>query len=225
MKGLKRNLRYWIGSMEVQVLIMVAVMLVMVVLMAGMNGENVLEVFWSRFSTYMILLIFIFTFSNSFSSVITYFPLTISLGSDRKSSFVAMQLSQHLIMAELLVISLLSMGYAWFDGMKKAAVMVAAIAVAVLFFLQGLGAIISMVTLKFGRNVGTAVYICVIVVTMLAIGIVAGFMAAGVGAQDFSWQDILQKIKVWLPIAAVLFDVAMVTMMYRCIAKCDLQFA
>lgn len=225
MKGLKRNLRYWLGNLEVQALTMTAVMLVMVVVMAFLEGENVIEIFWSRLSAYLILVMFIFTFSHAFSCMTNYFPLTISLGSDRKSSFIAMQLSQHLVMLELLTICLLSMNYAWDGVIRESIALVITVGVAVLFFLQGFGTIISMVTLKFGRNVGTAVYISVLVITMLAIGITAGFLAAGVEAQDFSWQDILENVKLWLPVAAILFDAAMVVMQYRCMRKCDLQFA
>ena len=225
MKGLKRNLRYWLGNMELQVLAMVAVLSVVTVLMAFMEGANILEIFGERFAAYMIMIMFIFTFSNSFSCVTIYFPLTISFGSDRKSSFVAMQLSQLLVMLELLVISLFLMCCTWFDGMRDVMGIVITVAVAALFFLQAFGAIISMVTLKFGRNVGTAVYIGVVVITTLAIGIVAGVSAAGVGAQDFSWQDLLPMIRLWLPIGAILFDAVMMTLLYRCMRKCDLQFA
>ena len=62
MKGLKRNLRYWLGNMELQVLAMVAVLSVVTVLMAFMEGANILEIFGERFAAYMIMIMFIFTF-------------------------------------------------------------------------------------------------------------------------------------------------------------------
>lgn len=225
MKDLNRNLRYWLRNMGIQVLTMIMVLLVMVVLMSYMEGENIFEVFWSRFATYMVLIMFIFTFSNSFSSVSIYFPLTVSFGSDRKSSFVAMQIAQHLMTLVLLVIGIFSMSYAWFEGIKEIMVAVVTIALAVMFFLQGLGAGISTITLKFGRNVGMAVYIIGVVVTMLTIGIVAGFAVVRADTWSVTPEDILQLIKIWLPIAAILFDAIMVAVLYKYMRKCDLQFA
>lgn len=225
MKNLKRNLRYWMRNMWIQALTMIIVLLVMVVLMSYLEGENILEVFWSRFATYMVLIMFIFTFANSFSSVSIYFPLTISFGSDRKTSFAAMQISQHLMTLVLLGIGIFSMSYAWFAGEKEVMAVVVTIALAVMFFLQGLGAGISTITLKFGRNAGMAVYIIGVVVTMLTIGIATGYAVVRGDTVEFQPEDILQWIKIWLPIVAVLFDAGMVTVLYRYMRKCDLQFA
>ncbi|MBE5884413.1 MAG: hypothetical protein E7291_08385 [Lachnospiraceae bacterium] len=223
MKSLGRNLKYWVWNMEKQGLYMLLWIFIMVGLMTFIEGEYTTGVFVKTLPQYIFMIMFIFNFTNSFSGVITYLPLTVSLGSDRKSSYIAMQIALHLVMLEFMLIGLIPAMQIWFkeSSGEKTLLLIAVLALS--FLLMGIGSVISAVSLRFGKGVGVALYLVSIFAVIAAIAVVVILIGNGIISRDLSW--IRSVIKPWLIVVCVVFDVCMMLLLYRCVSKRDLQFA
>ena len=101
MKSVRKNLVFWAITYEKMVMAMLMGMVVYVFMLGTMNGfsneslRNILG-FASLFLSIMIL-------SNGYAGILSYFPQSISMGTTRKTSFVAMQIMQHVIAIQFLI--------------------------------------------------------------------------------------------------------------------------
>ncbi len=221
MKGLKNNLRYWVINMEKQTLFIVALLIVISGLNSLLWGESSLEPIMEMLSSYLVMMIFIFTFTNAFNNVLIFFPLTISLGSDRKSSFIAMQLAQHLMVMEFLALFILVTWLQWGKEEKEVWGLMTMIALAAVFFLLGIGSSVGTVTAKSGRKAATILYLGLILLGGIVLGGIIGLAAGDIITVEFSW---IMWLKPWILLLSVAFDAVMVVVFYRYIRKADLQF-
>lgn len=224
MKGLGRNLKFWIITLEKYALgMLITGIVVASVFVASSSDENIWRGIMRSTSAYLIMAVPIINCTIAFSCINTYFPLTVSLGSDRKSSFVAMLIAQHLIMLELFVIGILPTLFTWFDGDVEPWLRLVEIALVVSLFLMGIGMLTSIISLRFGRNVGIAAYIGFLLLTMLAGCMAIGWAVGGTVTLEFPWGDLLTKC-CFLALG-IGFEAVMIGALYHNIRKKDLLFA
>lgn len=224
MRGLGRNMKFWIRTLEGSTLgALLGMAVASVFVAASSEGDLWLETL-TALPAYIVMATPIICFSNAYSSLNTYFPLTVSLGSDRKSSFIAMQIVQHFIVLELLIIGILLALPAWFEGDEWFWLIKAALAAS--FLLMGLGMLSSTIFLKCGPGVGVVVYLISVVIIALAfVWVVLSLIEDSITiTASFSWAAALLN-KPWMLPAAIGFDAAMIGVLYRNICKTDLQFA
>lgn len=224
MRGLGRNMKFWIRTLEgftLGALLGMAVASVFVA--ASSEGDLWLEIL-TTLPAYLVMATPLLCFTNAYSSLNTYFPLTVSLGSDRKSSFVAMQIAQHFIVLQLLIIGLLLALPAWFEGDEWFWLIKAALTAS--FLLMGSGMLSCTIFLKFGRSVGVVVYLISLVIIVLAfVWVVLSLIDDSITITvSFSGAAALLN-KPWMLLVAIGFDAAMIGVLYRNVCKTDLQFA
>lgn len=223
MKGIGRNLLYWGAILEKTALMMGAWVIGIVVFITFMSGENFMEEMGKQLPSYLIMVSIIFVFANAFNNLQIYFPITVSLGSGRRQSFIAMQVMQHLVVAEYVAavyiffyladtrIWNLLTGY--FMGVAG-----------IYFIWLAMGNLISAVTLRFGKAIGVIFYIAVL---MTVIGIVT-FGAASAGARmdliNLSGMDIKIFKAPWILLAGAVLDLCIITVFYAIVRKKNLQF-
>ena len=104
MKGLGRNLIYWGANLEKITMMMIVWVLFILGLMTYMEGGNFQEEMARMMPNYLSILICMSAFMNALNGVNNFFSFTISLGSTRKASFTAMQIVQHLIMLQYILL-------------------------------------------------------------------------------------------------------------------------
>lgn len=222
MKGIGRNLRFWGVHLHKMLLTMVATIAVMLAFFTIMEGGNFMESYGEQVPFYLIILTFMSAFMNALNGMTNQFPMTVSFGSTRKDSFIAMQLVQHVIMIEFLLAF-----YAWFyfvvfereNPFDSFFVMTA---VGIVLLVLGLCNVTSAANLRFGRAIGVIVYLlCIIVIVATVVGLALGG-ALDLLLNDSSWMDFLAKP--WILLAGVLFDGAMILILYAQVRKRDLQF-
>ena len=223
MSGMKRNLKYWLGNQEKQVLFMLGYIVVMAGVISFMEGGDIWEIFLQMLPQYMLMIMLVFSFVNAFNCINIYFPLTISLGGSRKTSFIAMQIAQHLMMLEFLAAYLASLLPGLRANSELSSWAVAAMGLTITFLLQGIGSVIAIVCVKFGKGVGVAIYVIMIIVVVIGVGAGIGLTAMGL----FPVQGFLRKLAsgFWLLLPGAGFDVLMAWLLYRVIRCKDLQFA
>ena len=224
MKGIGRNLRFWGVALHKVMLSMVATIAVMLVFFTLMEGGNFMEEYGKQVPFYLIMLAFISSFMNALNGMNTQFPLTLSFGSTRKDSFIAMQVMQHLIMAEYLIAF-----YAWvyFVILERKAAFGEPYfmsAMGIVLLVLGLCHLTSAVSLRFGRTIGVIVYIVSIIAV---ISVTAGIIIHCSNAESFVGIESLGTVlnNPWIFLAGALFDGVMIAVLYAQVRKSNLQFA
>ena len=221
MKGLKKNLIFWAVTYEKVAGAMFLGIFVYVFMMAFVGGTISLEELKSSFLGYIWLFIGISAFVNGFSGSLSYFPQTISLGSTRRASFTGMQIMQHVIMFQYLVIGIAA--YFFLDKvlLGKLVQMGFSIIGGVLLLIA-LSNLVCICSVKFGRTVGVGVYIA---------GILAGvaLVLFVIFSADGNAEDIFNAIsencsKPYLFLGGILADAVTMAVYYRMSLKQDLQF-
>lgn len=226
MKRLGRNFKYWIYVLEKPVLEMLVGIIVTALLMGILDGRTPGEFISKGMPGYVMAMTFISIFTNMYSCVETYFPLSVSMGSDRKNSFIAMQMAQHLVWLESFLIGVLPTFPLWFEGELEMWITIMVCPMLMLsFLLMGLGMIGSVIVLKFGKNIGTAVYVGMVV--LLAIAGIIIVVGASEGMLEVTSLTPASDLRLFIglaPLLGAIFDALMVAVLYRCIRKRDLQF-
>lgn len=222
MAGLKRNLRYWMSFMQRQMLAVLLGIVAMLVAFSLLWGENILEIYLERMPMYLAMMIMITILSNAYAGMTTYFPMTISLGSDRKSSLIAMVLSNHLMQLELVLVCILpTLPYGFHGDVGKWS-MAVMLALALAFFMLGLGAVISILAVRASRTVVFLVYVLSLIITILGVIVVLILIEEQVIVLGLTLEELLMS-PLFLVIGIV-FDVVMECVMYKVIRNKDLQF-
>lgn len=218
MRGLKQNLIYWGRTLESGLAIVLlgsaAYALLEGTLGDGFTGDG----FWLSVLAYSVCMVL---FVNTFNSVNLYFPLTISMGSTRKASYMAMQMIQHLIMLQYLILVIIVFAL-WerelFEGMLGMWQTV----IGVVLLLLTVSNVTGICVVKFGKIIGTAVYIVGLFAVVLSViclvaceGDVTGILGKGL-AEFIKGSGFL--------VTGILADGAAVGVYYRLLKKKDLQF-
>lgn len=221
MKGLKKNLIFWAATYE-KVAGAMFLGIAVYIFMMSFGGDGLsIEELKSSFLGYIWLFIAISAFINGFSGSLNYFPQTISLGSTRRASFIAMQVMQHVIMVQYLVIG--AVAYYFLDkGILKQLIYAGLSIIGCVLMLIALANLVCICSVKFGRAVGMAVYIaCIILGVVLAL--VVSFSADG--DREVILNMMIGFIgKPYLLLAGVLADIVTAGIYYRISLKQDLQF-
>lgn len=221
MKGLKKNLIFWATTYEKVAGAMFLGIFFYIFMMTFVGGGSSIEELKSSFLGYIWLFIAISAFVNGFSGSLNYFPQTISLGSTRRSSFIGMQVMQHVIMLQYILIG--AVAYYFLD--KDMLVQLSKIGLSVIggvLVLIALANLVCICSVKFGRGVGMAVYI-----VSILLGVVLVFVA--IVFADGERETVLDVIsgflsKHYLLLIGVLADVVTNGVYYRLSLKQDLQF-
>lgn len=215
MKSMKKNLVFWAMTYEKMAMAMLMGMVVYVFMLGMMNGfsnETVRNImgFMSFFLCLMIL-------SNGYSGVLSYFPQSVSMGTTRKDSFIAMQIMQHVIAIQFLVMG--GIAYYMVDRAEFAKLMEMGISiVGGVFILIALSNLVCSTFGKFSRNVGTALYVLAVVagVAVTIVLMLSDRTAEGNVGEFFT--------KPYLFFGGILADIIAIGIYYRVIKKQDLQF-
>lgn len=222
MKSLKSGLIYWGWILERLMFSLVAGVMAYAIVMALMQGGvSDLDNVASMLPSYICMLICISAFMNALTAANLHIPLTISLGSTRRGSFIAMQVMQHLIMVEYVALGVVALYFLQRDILQVLSDYIFAIAGAVLLLLA-LANVACMVSVRFGKMAGTITYILLFVSILVCIlvGVVSGvledggtlgFMAAFAG-------------KPYLFILGLVLDGIVIGIFYKAFQKSDLQF-
>lgn len=223
MKGIGRNLHFWGIILHKTMLMMVATIAVMIAFFTFMEGGDFMEAYGNQVPFYLIMLAFISSFMNAMNGVNIQFPLTVSLGSTRKDSFIAMQIMQHLIMAEFLIAL-----YAWvyFVILKKEVAFGEPYfmsAVGIVLLVLGLCHLTSAAMMRFGRTIGVIVYLISIIAL---IALVVGTVLSN-SFESLTLDGIIGFLfdGPWILLAGAVFDGVMIFVLYAQIKKSNLQFA
>lgn len=218
MRGLKQNLVYWGRTLESALAIVLlgsaAYALMMGIFGDGFTGDG----FWLSVLAYSVCMVFIV---NTFNSVNLYFPLTVSMGSTRKASYMAMQMVQHLIMLQYLLLVII-VCVLWerelFEGMLGLWQTV----IGVVLLLLTVSNVTGICVVKFGKIIGTAVYIVGLFAMVLS---VMWIVACEGDATGVLRKEIVEFIKgSGFLVTGILADGAAVGVYYRVLKKKDLKF-
>jgi len=164
MKSVRKNLVFWAITYEKMVMAMLMGMVVYVFMLGTMNGfsneslRNILG-FASLFLSIMIL-------SNGYAGILSYFPQSISMGTTRKTSFVAMQIMQHVIAIQFLImggVAYYMVDRAEFDKLMEMGLSI----VGGVLILIALSNLVCSTFGKFSRNVGTTLYVIALFVVFV----------------------------------------------------------
>lgn len=189
--------------------------------MTFLDGGNFREEFGESLPSFLIMVAFLTVFMNALNGINTYFPVTVSLGSTRKQSYIAMQIIQHLIMAELTILVYLCCHF--FTAVKYGGFFVTypLTFAGLLLLMVGAGNLVSAMCIRFGRTIGMIVYIAVII-------LVAGSIGIGIaGRFDFnvSGSRLEQLLSApWILLLGIAVDLFTMLALYFQIRKKNLQF-
>lgn len=226
MKGLKKNLIYWGMSFERLAMAMLAGIAVYAVMMCFMGGNIVgegagIEDYAQALLGYLWIFAFIGIFMNGFTAALSYYPMSISLGSTRKASYVGMQIMQHVIMLQYLLIG--AIGYYIFDRatfweLGKVLFTI----IGVFLALIALTNVTCIFSAKFGKIAAFVVYIVSLVLIVVTVVIVVLSNQGEVEGYKLMIQNILLKPYVF--IGALAADAVTIGLYYSVVRKQDLQF-
>lgn len=222
MKGIGRSLRFWNETLQKMMLTMVLMVIGILAVMTFLDGGNFMEEFGKSLPPFLIMVAFLTVFMNALNGMSNYFPVTVSLGSSRKQSFIAMQIIQHMIMAELTILIYLCCHFLTSEMYRGFFVTYPMTFVGLLFLMVGAGNLISTVCLRFGRTIGLIVYIVVIIL------VVAGSVGTGL-AKGFDFEvsgSSLEQLLTapWILFLGIAVDLFMMLVLYLQIRKDNLQF-
>ena len=225
MKDLKKNLIYWGMTFQKLSLSMIlgifAYVLVMVLMEGGFSEEEIK----SAVLGYIWMVIPISVFINGFTASNSYFPMTISLGSTRKASFTAMQIMQHLIMVEYLLIGAAAY-YFWNREVFDFLVMCVFTVIGVVLIFLALANMTWVISLKFGKA-GEAGYVATLLVILAVLVI---FFIISANTEDERYMGVfLDSVrsfvqKPYLFVIGIIADAVSIGMYFHAMKKKDLQF-
>lgn len=220
MKGLGRSVIYWGYMLEKMFLFMVTTITAVVVVISMADGFTTLKELMSDMVSYLVMISVLIVFSGALNNGNIYFPLSVSLGSQRKKSFFGMQIMQHLIIAQILAI-LMSIYY--FTDKETFGVLMKAMPCVVGAFLLLLmvGNLVSAACIRFGRNWGVILYIA----TFIAIWCFVFFAIMGPGKEGLN----KELVDMFLETPALLIvglagDIIAMVWAFMSVRKKEIQF-
>lgn len=226
MKGLGRNLKFWIITLEKSTLGMLTGWVIASAFVAMTGEYDIWQDILYAVPSYLMMAIPIICLTHTSTCTNTYFPLTISLGSDRKASFIGMQIAQHLIILELLLAGLLMTLPTWFEWDMATWSWFVEMALTMSCFLMGVGMLGSTISLSFGKTVGTVAYIIVLILVVVAVmSVTISMIDDGISFTVTFAETAPILTKPWFLLLGIGFDGVMIGVLYHCICKTDLQFA
>lgn len=215
---IKRNLLYWgrvfenlTGSMFLGILVY---MLVMSVLDGGMDFENP----GGKIIAFIVMFLCICAFVTAFQALNVNFPLTISMGSTRKASFIGMEIMLHGVMAQWCLLA----AFACLFLEKEVREILAHAAVGMIAFvviLMMLANLMCVFAACFGKTVGVIAYVICI---CLAIGVIIGTMTvtAVYGVQENQADALLTWLQQpLLLLTGIVADAIVMFVYYKVILK------
>lgn len=221
MKGIGRNLRFWNATLQKMMLTMVLTMFAILTVLTFMDGGDFKKEFGESLPPFLVMGAFLTVFMNALNGMNVFFPVTVSLGSTRRKSYIAMQIIEHMIMAELIILIYLCC-YFFKEEINRGFFTTYSMTFVGLFFLMvGAGDLISAVCFRFGRTIGMIVYTAVIVL------VVAGGVGTGLAnGFDFTGSGSLEQFLAapWILLLGIAVDLFMMPVLYFQIRKNDLQF-
>lgn len=224
MKGIGRNLLFWGKTLEKMVLMMVLWIIGIVSFMTLAEGGDFWTELGNQLPSYLIMLTFLTVFMTSMNGIQIYFPLTVSFGSGRKQSFVAMQVIQHVIAAELVAaVSVCSYFFNpqfwWLISSYFMSVL------GVLLVFMGMGNLISITYMRFGRTMGVLLYIAILIL-IIAIGVFGFSMTGKSIGIDFLTQGGINSFLQgpFILLFGILFDAVLIAIFYLGVRKQNLKF-
>lgn len=222
MKGLGRNIKFWIITLHKSTLSILAGWVIAVGFVVISGDDNIWTELLDTLPSYLMLVIPIICLTHTLTYTNTYFPLTVSLGSDRKASFMGMQIVLHLIILELLLAGLLITLPTWFEWDIATWSWFAGMALTMSCFLIGVGMLGSTISLRFGKMAYIIVLIFIAAPVMLG---TISMMDDGISFTVTFAETAPILTKPWFLLLGIGFDGVMIAVLYRCICKADLQFA
>lgn len=209
MKGIGRSLYYWLYNIEKVFLAVIA----MVIIISVLGTEDKMG-FIGMMNMYLPLIGGIYAVAIMLTASTCYIPQSLSMGATRKETCVAMQLSIHLIMLQILLtavivnkvfpIQIWTADYIIFSG---------------IFYLGAAGAGNAMCAgaLKLGNRAAMIIYVVMVVV----IAVMGGVLGA-MSALDMSVMGRVRLLKnFWfLPL---IFDIIMCAVCYMALRKYEVR--
>ena len=167
MKGLGRNLKYWFTYFVKTFCLVAAMMIGITIVTTTMDGEFSIAKILNHSAGYVaftaVLLVMVYAFTN----VTVNYPLSVSFGSTRLPSLLGMEIAQHIITFIGLVIGIAFYSVNNFEVVKEYLGLWPLILAAV-FVMHALGALISILSAKFGKTLGMILYIAFVVTCTVA---------------------------------------------------------
>ena len=163
MKGLDRNLKYWLMYLAKTTGLTTLLILGITALTSLMDGADFVETFMNMVPTYLLMMVCIITVVYAFVNISVTFPMTVAFGSTRRSSLAGMVISNHVIGAVLFALAIASV---CLSNASRATFILAywGDVVGAFFIMMGVGNFVSFFTGKTGRIVGILLYILTVIV-------------------------------------------------------------
>ena len=221
MKGLGRNIKFWIWMLNKTFVSILGSLLLVAVLLTLMEGDW--EFFASFIPSYMLMFTFMTVFINALSANVTCFPVSVSLGSARKQNCLGMQIGQHIVALEqVLLLCICNLFFA--DAPQAVLIKTYPLSfLGIYLLLLGLCTLISTISLKFSKVLGMIIYVLVVVgVVFLAFGVVLTMITTGFKPGSEIMNIIDSPL---LLIVGVLVDVSMAFVHFAAVRKVDLKLA
>ena len=219
MKSMKKNLIFWIITYEKMVggiLLGLAVYFGTLGIMGGgFTGGEVPVV------GMVGLLLTIGIFSGGYASMVSYFSQTVAMGTTRKASFIAMQIAQHIMVTELLLVG----AVAYYMQDREGLMGLLKIGTSIMGGILIIMALSNLVCCCFGK-ISKAVAM-VLYIAGILLGVVILVMC--ILSDQINGVNVLERgreflTKPYLLIGGILADGITIGMYYLIIRKLDLQF-
>lgn len=219
MKGFGRSLRYWSYILQRQFLMMVGMMTAIVAIMTFMEGGDYVAEITRIFPMYCVLLMVLTAFMNALNGSSIYFPISISLGDTRKWSCISLQLVQHLIMVEYLVIAAVVLAFTNQELISRIAESTFLI-IGVVTLLIGIANIVTIINFKLGKKAAMITYFVLIFGIFACVGGLVGFFGEAFGTVVVN----TLVSKQYIGLIGIIFDLVTLIVFYNVVKKSNLQF-
>ena len=211
MKGIGRSIHYWLINLEKVFLAMVGTVAVMSILMGAGDRMDFIEML----NLYLPMMGGIFAIAIMLSASTYYIPQSLSLGATRKETYIAMEITTHLLMVQTLLLAII------FNMILPQAIWSADyIVISAVCYLTfaGIGNAMCAGGLKLGNRAAMVIYMIMVV---LVAGI-AGAMGAMTGFEENSLTHIMMAIiNFWF--VALIFDILMAAVCYVVLRKHEVR--
>lgn len=214
MKAMKRNLKYWGYSVEM-LLLPAAGVVALLSLVEYADGGSVAAL--SYLLSYLPLIGIIMMAVLGFVGVGTYFPFAMSMGSTRKANFAAMQIMEHMMALQVVLVTfIIHTVYMLISAAENAIYYTPAGYLFLLFFNCCICNILGTLSFKFGRTAALIGYILMIVACGAGVGVASALQVDGLGSLSVSVQFICFA-------AAFLLDMLMILLNFLAIKKYEVR--
>lgn len=222
MKEFVKNMKYWGYTLETISLGMILVALIVVAFMTVIEGGDFFHTFFEQVPYFLMMMMGIGSFVNVINGINIYLPLTVSLGSTRKDSFIGMQLTQHLIMVQNLILFCLLISIGSKDLFRLISLFMPTV-IGICLFLIAMGNVIGAFYMRFGRIVGMILYVVIMIVmvgffVVMGVSYELGELNIGMSLGDFLFGP-------YILLAGILLDALVITWFYLTLRKQNLQFS